>query len=166
MALNRTIHIKGEISEDSFVSFRKKVLGCIKENKKPISVILTSGGGDAYAALAFHDFLISLDFDIRVHATGLVASAAVIILAAGARRTMSPSSWVMCHEDQPTFESEARVTQLERDIAHARRLEDQWNAILAFNTKVPASEWARIHKTETYLTADECLKLGLIDEII
>jgi ATP-dependent Clp protease, protease subunit len=166
MTSSRTIYIKDEINEESFVVFRKKVAGLLADSKKPIEVILTSQGGDAYAALAYYDFITSLDIDVHILATGLVASASVVILAAGDIRRMTRSSWVMCHEDQPTFEESARVTQLEHDIIHARRLENQWNEILAFETRAPASEWARIHKTETYLSATECFNLGLIDEII
>jgi len=166
MKLDRTIHIRGEITEDAFIAFRKKVLARRKESKKPVEVILTSGGGDAYAALAFHDFISHLDVDIHIHATGLVASAAVLILAAGHRRTMSANSWVMCHEDQPTYEAEARVTQLERDVAHSRRLENQWNDLLAFSTNASKTKWEDIHKIETYLNARDCQALGLIDDII
>jgi ATP-dependent Clp protease, protease subunit len=166
MSLNRTLYITGEITEDSFVSFKKKVMNRLSENKKPIEVVLTSEGGDAYAALAYYDFITSVDVDIHICATGLVASAAVVILAAGDVRRMTRSAWVMCHEDQPEFEEEARVSQLERDIAHARRMEDQWNMLLAFESKINPREWARIHERETYLSAEECLNIGLIDEII
>ena len=166
MSLNRTVYVSGEITEDSFVEFRKKIMNRLNENKKPIEVILTSEGGDAYAALAYYDFITSVDVDIHIRATGLVASAAVIILAAGDVRRMTRSAWVMCHEDQPEFEENARVKQLERDIAHSRRMEDQWNMLLAFESVIDAKEWARIHETETYLSADECLNIGLIDEIL
>lgn len=163
---NKPIYIKGTISQKSYIKFRRQINNRLNRDKtSPIDITLYSEGGDAYAALAYFDFIRSLDVNVRINGEGIVASAAVLILAAGDKRTLTKSAWVMCHEDLPELE-EARVTQLERDIAHSRRLENQWNDLLAFETKVDAKEWARIHKQETYLSAEECLKLGLIDEVI
>lgn len=157
-----TIYIIGEISDSSFISFRKKV---IRRKTKAIDVVLMSEGGDAYAALAYYDFIRNSNIDFRIHATGLVASAAVIILAAGDHRSMSKNAWIMVHEDQVAFEETSRVTQLEKDIKHARRLEVQWDRILFEATGVSVDVWDKLHKNETYLDADECKKLRLIDEV-
>lgn len=171
MGLSNVIYVTGEITEDSFISFRKKIIRRLDNKERAFKIILTSEGGDAYAALAYYDFIrevlsVYKYASIEVYATGLVASAAVLILAAGSKRIMTENAWVMVHEDQVALDSESKVSQIEKDAKHARRLETQWNEILFKVTGVTADTWGKLHKDETYLDADECKRLNLIDEVI
>lgn len=162
----RKIHIAGEITDESFILFNRKLDKLEAMNKESVQVTLLSGGGDAYTALAFFDRIKASKCHIDVVATGLVASAATLILAAGDRRFMTKSSWVMTHEDQANIESGDSVSKIEKNAAHSRRLEDQWCKILASVTKTPAKKWDILNKAETYLTPQQCLELGLIEEIL
>lgn len=166
MDLNRKIYIYGEITDESLKKFSLKLSRLQDESDEDISIELVSEGGDAYAALAYFDLIRNSQCGIRIHAYGYVASAATIILAAGDHRRMSPSSWLMVHEDSTCVDEGMSVSAVERSAAHARRLEQQWCKLLEGVSKTSEEKWAVLHKAETYLTADECLKLGIIDEII
>jgi ATP-dependent Clp protease protease subunit len=173
------IIISGEISMESYKEFAAQMdtvenylntvnliseAGGLEEGSQVIDVELTSAGGEAYAALAFASKIRQCIHPTIVTAHGLVASAAVLILAYGNERRLAKEAWVMVHEDAGT--TEGSVTLVEIEIKHSRRMEDQWNQLLADRTKADAETWGKLHKATTYLSPEECLELGLIDEII
>ena len=162
------IYIAGEINEEAFVSFSKKLAyqeRAAKSNKT-VNVMLMSSGGDADVALAFLDRMESSHLEICVTATGYVASAAIMILAAGDKRRMTKSSWAMVHEEAIEGLDGDKVSSLENTIRAFRRKEDHWSAILGRLTTTNMSRWEELHKKETYLSPEECLALGLIEEIV
>jgi ATP-dependent Clp endopeptidase proteolytic subunit ClpP len=161
----KKIYLSGEINDENFSIFSKELTELENDGEENVCIELSSGGGDAYAALAFFDRIRISTCSITIVAFGQVASAAVLILAAGKRRIIAPSSWVMVHEDSPEVEG-LSVHEAERVVRHHRRLENQWNALLAKTTKTSANRWGRLHKKETFLTASECVTLGLADEIL
>jgi ATP-dependent protease ClpP protease subunit len=165
--LNRTIHIIGDINHEAYLKFNLKLNRLEREDtSKNIRVILASDGGDAMIALAFYDRIKRSIVPIIIEATGLVASAAVLILSAGDERKMTEESWVMVHDDSVSnIDPNMRVVQAEKHTKHYRRMEDQWNRLLEQNTSTSAEYWDKLHREETYLTPRECKELGLIDEI-
>jgi ATP-dependent Clp protease protease subunit len=167
MREHKKIYIIGDIDAESYTKF---ALSMDKRESEPeagiIPIELASEGGDPYIALAFYDKMCSSKHHIHITVRGLAASAAVLLLAAGDIRYMAESAWVMVHEDSPEISEDIKVTEFEKAAAHSRRLEIQWNAILELRTGTPALTWSELHKAETYLDSNECLKLGLITKII
>ena len=148
---------------ETFKDFSKK-LDKASQDSEEVLIELSSPGGDSYAALAYASAIRKYSYDLTVEAYGLVASAAVLVLAAGGIRLMNKESWVMVHENSGTLEG--NVLELEREAGQLRRLEVQWAEILASVTKTKAEVWTALHKETTYLSAEQCLALGLIDRII
>ncbi len=163
------IPIIGDIDYDTYSLFNEHLTEL--EESLPqateIAVHLTSGGGDAMTALAFFDRIRLSPLNISILVIGHCHSAAVLILAAGVKRAMTPSSWVMVHDETPSEDDTQgkRVAQLEKNMADYRRIEDQWNQLLASVTKASAETWQHLHENETWLTPQQCLDLGLIEEI-
>lgn len=155
--------IVGPINYDSLSKFLDDIEH-LERDHATVVVELASEGGDTYAALAIAARIKNSSRRVVVKAYGLVASAAVIILAAGRTRHMDSSAWVMVHEESE--ELSGSVVDLERESTHLRRMEDQWTSLLAGYTKTSAAKWTELHKQTTYLSAKECLALGLIDRII
>lgn len=157
------IYLTGEINEKMYKKLAKKLdvfADCLVE----VKIELNSEGGSAIDAMAIASRIRCYPYDVTVTAVGQCCSAAVVILAAGDIRRMAIETWIMVHEDSWTLDG--KVTNLERDVKHFRRLETQWNELLAFYTKTSASKWAELHKNETYLSSTECLELGLVDKVI
>lgn len=158
------INIIGEINSEGFEAF---VTAVEAETAKLISINLFSYGGSAEAALAFCSYMrMRKDKVFSITAYGSVESAAVLILAAGHRRKMTKEAWVMVHESPIDKTAYPSTTAHERASAQLRRMEDQWNDLLAERTKASAPVWGSMHIETTYLDAEECLELGLIDEIV
>lgn len=162
--VDRLIRVWDEISDASYHKFSKKIWALVRDSPGKIYIELCSPGGDTYAALAYASLIRNIPNDVVVTATGLVASAAVMILAYGDERRMTEEAWVMVHEDSSTHDGPTRLREVE--ITHARRLEDQWSSLMAENTSTTKKEWDKMHKETTYLSAQQCLDLGLVDVIV
>ena len=161
----KKIQIISDISDESYAKFSAE-LAEYETNKKhrgPVIVELSSPGGNAYDALAFWARIKNSPKDIHIYAFGLIASAAVLVLAAGDKRIMSKTAWVMVHEDS-VQDLTANVTEMEKFSKHARDLENQWNDLLESATTTDAGVWEMLHKDTTYLSSDQCKEFGLIDE--
>lgn len=161
---NRVIRLIGEINEEAFEKFSEQLAKFEESPNKPVYLDLSSGGGSAYDALAFAARIRLSACNIHIRAYGLVASAAVIILAVGDIRHMASECWVMVHEDSAELTGD--VVHLERESKHLRELEDQWVQILEDNTKTDWRVWRQLHKDCAYLTPQKCLEYGLIDGVI
>ena len=170
--MNRRIAIIGEINAEAYLKFSDELYEIEnefkgKEESHYVILELHSEGGNAEIALAFSDRMRTSTMAIYVKAYGLVASAAVLILASGDKRYMAKNAWVMVHEEEFNDEDvTGNLQTVERVVAHYRRLEDQWAYLLANMTSTSIEEWGRLHKAETYLNAKQCLELGLIDKVI
>jgi ATP-dependent Clp protease protease subunit len=160
---SKRIRLVGDVTHELFSEFDKK-LKKAEELKLNVEVLLCSDGGDPTVALAFYDRIQNAQVKVVVKATGLVASAAVLILVAGHYRVATPHSWVMVHEDQVRVSGD--VHKAEKIAKHFRRYENQWNKIMAHRTKIAADVWEEYHKKETYFTAEEAKNLGIIDEVV
>lgn len=165
MMSRRVIQVIGTIDEEAFKVFSERMDELeIIDLSSIIHVELSSGGGSAYDAIAFYERIRLSPCDVHVVAIGYVASAAVLVLAAGDHRKMTENSWVMVHEDSGKLKG--NTVELEREAKHMRRLETQWTNLLQSRTKKSSSSWGTMHKNTTYLNAHECKALGLVDEVI
>lgn len=161
----RKIYITGEINEESFHAFCQE-LDSLEDTKGDIDVVLNSSGGNALDAIAYACRMRLSPCAINISVFGLAGSAAVIILAAGALRKMTKESWVMVHEDTGSYKN-LKTTDLEQQAFIARQLENHWCLLLQEFTGTTADTWRELHKQgDTWLTPQDCLKLGLIQEII
>ena len=163
IVIGRKMIMVGGISESMLQSFCAHLAVLEGKSKQPIILELSSPGGNAYDALAFAARIRTSSCVISVCAYGLVASAAVLVLAAGKKRLMSKEAWVMVHEDSGSIDG--NTTDTRKWAAHMERLEYQWADLLSEMTKTSATKWRGLHNQTKYLTADECLELGLVDEI-
>lgn len=159
------LRILRDIDIESYKEFSNSLTKIENEHEGlPITLELNSEGGDIYTALAFAARIRLSPLKINITVYGFVASAAIIILASGERREMAKEAWVMVHDSSDKLKGS--LTDLERESKHLRRLEDQWVGLMEELTGTPASMWSELQAKTTYLNAEECLKLGLVDKII
>jgi ATP-dependent Clp protease, protease subunit len=162
--LDRKLYINGEISNESYLVFAKK-LSRLEVNYpgQTIQVEITSDGGDSESGLAFFDRIRNSPNQIVTVAYGLVASAASLVFAAGHKRFMAPNAWLMVHEE--SLKMSDKVSTLERDIKHFREIEDQYSTLMAGVSTTDKTEWDRLNTNETYINAKYALQLGIADGI-
>lgn len=165
--MNRVLRIIGQIDSDSFSVFCEELSQLEKESKKPVTIELCSEGGDTYVGLAFYGRIKKSPCRINVLAYGYVMSAATIILVAGHARTMQSEAWFMVHDDKDMLrvrENNKQAANTEYD--HAERIEQQWARILARHTAKSPEFWREASRKTTYLSALDCVRLGLVEKLV
>jgi len=162
---SNTMYLTYEIDQDQLYAVMTRFDNFIKYNKdKDINLVLSSYGGDVYAMLGTIDYFKTLPVKVNTHCVGACMSAAAVILACGTgKRTMSRNSTVMVHEGS-AFEV-GKTSDVLKGADHLKKLQTNINRILGEVTNKSQEFWEGVSKQDTYLTADECLEYGIIDEI-
>ena len=162
---SNTMYLTYEIDTDQLYAVTTRFDNFIQYNKdKDINLVISSYGGDVYAMLGTIDYFNSLSVKVNTHCLGACMSAAAVILACGTgKRTMSRNSTVMIHEGS-AFEV-GKTSDVLKGADHLKKLQSNINRILGEVTKKDQEFWEEVSKQDTYLTADECLEYGIVDEI-
>lgn len=134
--------------------------------EKEISMYINSPGGVVTAGLAIYDTMQYISSPVSTLCMGQAASMGALLLAAGApgRRFCLPNSRVMIHQPSGGFRGQASDIEL-----HARevlRMKQQLNEILGRHCGKTAAEMEELTERDNFLSPEEALKLGLIDEIM
>ena len=131
----------------------------------PITLHITSYGGDLYSALGLIDTIQSFPVKVNTHAVGACMSAASVLLACGTgKRTMTKHSTVMVHEGS-AFEA-GKTTDVMKGVDHLKELQKEINKLMGSVTNKDQRFWELTQRNDTYLNAEQCLEYGLIDKIV
>ena len=161
----RTILISEEIDADTFKKIDAAITEMESESGRAITIKINSVGGSVYDALAIIGRMNASKCNINTEGYGAVMSAAVAILAAGKKRKISASSWVMVHQSH--YEIAGRVEDHKAYLEQAAREEEQWAEIMAVNSHTTKYDWLEMcRKKDHYMTPAELLETGAIDEVI
>ena len=162
---SNTMYLTYEIDSDQLYAVITRFDNFIQHNKdKDINLVISSYGGDVYAMLGTIDYFKTLPVKVNTHCLGACMSAAAVILACGTgKRTMTANSTVMVHEGS-AFEA-GKTSDVLKGADHLKKLLENINRILGEVTNKSQEFWEGVSKQDTYLTAQECLDYGIIDEI-
>lgn len=165
------IHIYGDIinedwrweNDTSAVSFRDALAAL--DDVEVIDLRINSGGGDVFEASAIYNMLKRHRARVEVHIDGLAASAASVIAMAGDKVTMPKNSMMMIHNMWTIVMG--NHNDLRKVADEAEKINDSTvkQSYLDKNPELDADELSRLLDEETWLTADEALAMGLIDEV-
>jgi ATP-dependent Clp protease protease subunit len=161
-----TMYLTYEIDTDQLYSVMSRFDNFIQYSggKKDVTLVISSYGGDVYAMLGTIDYFNSLPVKVNTHCIGACMSAAAVILACGTgKRTMTENSTVMVHEGS-AFEV-GKTSDVIKGADHMKKLQININRILGDVTKKTQKFWEDISHQDTYLTSEECLDYGIVDEI-
>jgi ATP-dependent Clp protease, protease subunit len=135
--------------------------------ERDIEIYINSPGGSFTALTAIYDTMRYIKPDVRTVCLGQAASAAAVILAAGTKgkRLALPNSRILIH--QPATEGgygqSSDIEIQAREILRIRSLMEQ---MLAEDTGKTTEEISRDIERDKYLTAEQALEYGIIDEVL
>jgi ATP-dependent Clp protease protease subunit len=134
--------------------------------EKDINLYINSPGGSITALLAIYDTMQFIKPDISTICFGQAASAAAVLLAAGAsgKRLALPHTRILLH--QPYSEAYGQATDIELAAKEINRLRVLLEEILARHT---GQTIERIHgdtDRDFVMSAEEAREYGIIDEVI
>jgi len=131
-----------------------------------IRLYINSPGGEVDAGLAIYDTIQFVRAPVSTIVIGMAASMAAVILAAGekGRRYALPHSKVMIHQPWGGARGTASDIAIQaQEILKAKKL---LNEILAQHTGQPLEKVERDTDRDYYLSAQEALEYGLIDQVV
>jgi ATP-dependent Clp protease, protease subunit len=133
---------------------------------KDVNVYINSPGGDITSLFAIYDTMQYIKPDVSTIVMGQAASAAAVLLAAGARgkRYALPHSRVLIH--QPHGQAGGQAVDIEiqaKEILRYRQLLDE---ILAEHTGQPLDKVKKDTDRDFIMTAEQAKEYGIIDDVL
>ncbi len=137
-----------------------------EDNEKDINIYINSPGGVVSAGLAIYDTMQFLKSPISTICVGQAASMGALLLAAGSKgkRYALPNARIMIH--QPLGGAQGQATDIEIQTKEILRMKKLLNEILAKHTGQPLAKIEKDTDRDFYMSAEEGVQYGLIDEVI
>lgn len=138
------------------------------DSDQPITIYLNTEGGNLTDAFAIYDCIRNLSCPVLIVATGLCASAGLLILAAADYKMATENTVFYYH--QPVF-SQSGVVNSSRDMdtlsAHYKYCQQKVDAVLKSICKITPKQWSKNFEQSTgyYFDAPQALRYKLIDKI-
>lgn len=138
----------------------------IKYERKPIKIYIDSYGGYVYQCFGLLSIMERSATPIHTYATGAAMSCGFLILISGHKRFGYKLCTPMYH--QVSSGAKGKVQDIKEDFIEAKRLQSIIESITLKKTKIKKDKLQknRKQKKDWFLTAEESLKYGVIDEII
>ena len=133
---------------------------------KDISVYINSPGGVVSSGLAIYDTMQLVKPDVSTICVGLAASMGTVLLCAGAKgkRFALPNSTIHMH--QPMGGAQGQASDIEIAAREILRLQDSLRSIISRHTEQPYDKVATDTDRDYYLTADQAMEYGIVDEVL
>ncbi len=131
-----------------------------------IEIYLNSPGGSYTALMAIYDTMQFIRADVATTCMGQAASAAAILLAAGAtgKRAVLSHSRVLLH--QPSTGGQGTLSDLELQAREVLRVRAQAEELLSQHTGQPVDRIRLDTDRDKVFTAEEAVAYGLADRVI
>jgi ATP-dependent Clp protease protease subunit len=139
-----------------------------ESSDRDIALYVNSPGGDMSGMMAIYDTMQHLRCDVSTICIGLAASAAAVILGAGAegKRTALPHARVMIHQPHVTGQMQGQASDIAIHAEEVTRLRSQMNEILARHTGHSVEKITADTERDRWLPAYEAVEYGLIDRVL
>jgi ATP-dependent Clp protease protease subunit len=165
---DRIIFLGTPISDDIANAVMAQLL-CLEsmDPERDIQIYINSPGGSFTALTAIYDTMRYIKPDVRTVCLGQAASAAAVILAAGTKgkRLALPNSRILIH--QPATEGGyGQSSDIEIQAREILRIRSLMEGMLSTDTGKSPEEVSRDIERDKYLTAEQALEYGIIDEIL
>ncbi len=133
---------------------------------KDIQLYINSPGGMIYPGLAVYDTIQLITSDVRTIAVGSTASMATVLLAAGTpgKRAALPNATIHMHPAGGGSRGYAQDVEIQ--AKELLRMNKKIQQILAHHTGQPVEQVASDFERDRYLSADDALAYGLVDEVL
>lgn len=163
----RIIFLLGEVEDHMANLVVAQLLFLESENPdKDIALYINSPGGVVTAGLAIYDTMQFIKPDVSTLCIGQAASAAALLLCAGAsgKRYCLPNARVMIH--QPLGGYRGQATDIEIHARETLAVRERLNRIMSMHTKKTADQIMRDTERDNFMSAEQAAEYGLIDSVL
>ena len=131
----------------------------------PIKLHITSNGGSVFAAFRAINCIKSLNVEVHSIVDGYAASAATLISVCCDKRYINAYSNMLIHELRSST-SWNKMSELEDEVENMKNVMNQIKDIYVEHTNLSRAELNKLLKRDMDWNVNQCLKAGLVDEII
>lgn len=137
-----------------------------EDSGKDISLYINSPGGVVSAGLAIYDTMRFVKSPVSTICVGQAASMAAVLLLAGAKgkRFALPNSRVLIH--QPMGGVQGQASDIDIHAREILKLREKLNKIISDHTGQTVKKIEKDTDRDYYMSAEEALKYGIVDEVI
>ena len=130
-----------------------------------ISLYINSPGGSVTAGMAIYDTMNYIKPDVRTVCVGMAASMGAFLLMAGekGKRLALPNSEIMIH--QPSGGASGQATDVRIHAEWLLKTKQKMNRLMAEMTGKPLETLEADVERDHFMSAEEALAYGIIDEI-
>lgn len=136
------------------------------DRTRDIQLYINSPGGSVYAGLGLYDTMQFVSPDIATICTGMAASMAAVLMAAGApgKRTALKHARIMMH--QPSAGAMGQASDVEITVNEVRKVKQELYEVLSTHTGQTIEKIAKDSNRDYWMTAPEAKEYGLVDEVL
>ncbi len=163
----RIIFMNGEVNDQISALVCAQLLFLEADNpSKPIHMYINSPGGVVTSGLAMYDTMQYIRAPVHTLCMGTAWSMGSFLLMAGAagHRSALPNANVMIH--QPAGGFQGKATDILIHAEETRRTKDRMIRLYAKHCKKSAKEFEKGMDRDNFMTPEEALEWGLIDEVL
>lgn len=163
---DREIFIDNEIDEKLSISVIKQIRYLASNSNEPITLIISSPGGDVDYGLSIIDVIKDCKLDFNAIAVGRVASMAALIFAMCKRRKMYKHSRILIHNPYLSSGAKGTLENVKQQADHLNDIQNLQAEMLAKACNQNVEKMLEICNKDQFMTSSEALELGLCDEVI
>ncbi|MEO8824036.1 MAG: ATP-dependent Clp protease proteolytic subunit [Ginsengibacter sp.] len=136
------------------------------DRTRDVQLYINSPGGGVYAGLGLYDTMQFVNPDIATICTGIAASMAAVLMAAGApgKRSALKHSRIMMH--QPSAGAAGQASDVAITVNEVRKIKQELYEILSNHTGQSMEKVAKDSNRDFWMTATEAKEYGLVDEVL
>jgi len=137
-----------------------------EDPEKDIQIYINSPGGSVYSGMAMYDTMQQIQPDVVTICYGIAASMGAFLLSGGTpgKRMALPSSRIMIH--QPLGGAQGQAADIEIQAKEILYIKQRLNELIAGHTGQPFDKIAADTERDFYMSSEEAMEYGLIDQII
>ncbi len=163
---DRIVFLTGEIDDESANIVISELLYLDSKSKEDIYLYINSPGGSVTSGMAIYDTMNYIKSDVKTIVVGIAASMAAFLLSSGTKgkRCALKNADVMIH--QPLGGIKGQASDMKIACERILKMKKKLNQILAQNTNKSLKQIEKDTDRDYYLSSEEALSYGLIDEIL
>ena len=163
----RVLEFYGTIAEESWYDdditpamFKEELFA----GSGPITIWISSPGGDCIAASQIYSMLMDYKGDVTVKVDGIAASAASVIAMAGTKVLMAPTAVMMVHN--PATVAFGDHVEMEKAIEMLSEVKESIINAYEIKTGLPRKQLAKMMDNTTWMNANKAVEFGFADDIL
>ena len=169
---NRIIYIDYDIDEElmrdvgrQIIEYNRKDKGIPIEERKPVVILINSCGGSLDSTYATVAIIEASKTPVYTVNTNCAYSAAGLLLIAGHKRYCMPRSQVLIHSGSASGIS-GTFEEVQENAKSYKKMVEEMRELIISKTKIDKSLMKKNQSRDWYLSVDQQLELGCVDEIL